>query len=77
MEPVSDVVPNGVRPGSPCRHGDVWIDGATIHALNDPKVKPFIIGFLQLCHTDKMKRLYQVDQDTRNEALRRRHSPSQ
>jgi len=77
VELVSDVVPNGVRYGLPCSHGEVWIDGATIHALTDQEVKPFIINWLQLCHTDKMKNLYKVDQDTRDEALRRRHPPSQ
>jgi hypothetical protein len=61
----------------PCSHGEVWIDGATIHALNDQEAKLFIKSWLQLCHTDKMKNLYQVDQDTRDEALRRRYSPSQ
>lgn len=58
-------------------HGDVWVDAVTIHALNNQEVKLFIVNWLQLCHTDKLRNLYQVDQDTRYEALRRRYSPSQ
>ena len=55
----------------------VVINDTAMNALFDQEAKLFINIWLQLCHTDKMLDLCQADQDTRDEALRRRHSPPQ